>query len=186
MAEEPYPIEEEISVPNPVDAYISRDSVTLGDNIPFHINATSSANYDLEIFELYPGDPATPILSYSVHAEPELTKATAYKDGCQWHIRFTLRTTYIGHSGVFSAKIFYNSQDHAAGYAEVIFVVKEVTPGSYGKILVKISLNTYQAYNTSGGDKSLYSAGVYKVSLNRPQAMGSSFYNFYDYPLING
>ncbi len=59
---------------------------------------------------------------------------------------------------------------------DVLFVVKAKAPGKNSRILLQLTVNTYQAYNYWGG-KSLYTdPRAFKVSFNRPDSNSWEFF----------
>jgi hypothetical protein len=102
--------------------------------------------------------------------------ATAW-EGCNWPVTARVPIGRNWRPGAYLARM------DAEGVSNYIpFVVRARTPGSYGPILVQLSVTTWQAYNRYGG-KSLYGAWAPGLA---GKAQTVSFERPYDYFATDG
>ena len=106
-----------------------------------------------------------------------------------WNVTDTLSVGANWVSGYYMAKLVITNGTYSGDSSYIPFIV--LPPASqHSAILVVVPINTWQAYNTWGGE-SLYAhnpiPAAFKVSLNRPLLDASFGYNrpFYtEYPLV--
>ncbi|HET9137657.1 MAG TPA: N,N-dimethylformamidase beta subunit family domain-containing protein [Candidatus Kapabacteria bacterium] len=146
--------------------YVNDLSIPKGQTISFFIS-TANPTFDLTISRLgLTKEPVTTLknLKGGLQSLPD----SSFAKGCHWKVKAQLLIPEDWKSGIYEA-----SFPSSTGEKKIIFVVKEIVPGSYGKTVVCLTVNTWQAYNNFGG-KSLYGfnsdGGVasYKVSFDRP------------------
>jgi hypothetical protein len=187
--------------PNPViQAYTSDTSVYPGETLGFYVNSTDS--YRVKIYRVgWYQDNSNVRLVYVSPAlhnafkqpEPFYDSTTNFVDP-RWHTSFSLYIPGNWISGVYFAEFTTEKKD--VTYS--LFVVKN--PKNEGDIVMKLPVNTYQAYNQWGG-KSLYehlsdnrttsshirtTNAAYKVTFERPYAEDNGMGQFlkFDLPLV--
>ena len=178
-------------------------SVKGGDVVSFKADATASAYHvDILRFGYYQGNGARKVATlagpFPVHAQPACTTtaATGLVDCGNWSTSFTWTVPASAVSGIYAAHLVRND---TGGGSLVPFVVRDET--SHSDIVVQTSDQTWQAYNTYGGN-SLYSCtiacpagnpkaykGAFKVSYNRPfhtalDDSGRSWLTYAELPMI--
>ncbi|HEV7197012.1 MAG TPA: N,N-dimethylformamidase beta subunit family domain-containing protein, partial [Pedococcus sp.] len=190
-----------------IQGFATSISVSPGDTVQFKIN-TPSKNYHFDILRMgyYQGNGARKIaggLKPSV-ALPQTQPAclndpnpTGLIDCGNWGVSasWTVPTTAV--SGVYIAHLVRDDVTGASSH--IVFIVRN--DSSHSDILFQTDDETWQAYNTYGGN-SLYSCtvacppgnpggykGAYKVSYNRPfhtalDDQGRSWLMYSEYPMI--
>jgi hypothetical protein len=165
-----------------IQGFATKMSVTPGEAIGFKIKSATS-NYKIDILRLgyYGGDGARMIASNltptSTAAQPacQTFSDTGLIDCGNWSLTRSWTVPADAVSGVYIAHLIRND---TGGDSHIIFVVRSDT--SHSDVVVQTSDETWQAYNTYGGN-SLYKCTVacppgdaaaykaaYKVSYNRP------------------
>ncbi len=146
--------------------YISRQSITKGEKQQFYISSGLDT-IDLKIFRL--GAVKEPVLTlHSLRGGFQTVPDSVYTKGCGWNATAEVLIPFDWKPGIYEADFPVLN-----GTKKIIFVVKEKELGSFSKVVVCLTVNTYQAYNNWGG-KSLYNfnstdkIAAYKVSYNRP------------------
>jgi hypothetical protein len=190
-----------------IQGFATTISVNPGDTVRFKIN-TPSTNYHFDILRLgyYQGNGARKV---AAGLRPSATlpqtqpacltdpQPTGLIDCGNWAVSasWTVPTTAV--SGVYIAHLV---RDDASGGSHIVFVVRD--DSSHSNILFQTSDETWQAYNTYGGN-SLYTCasncppgnpvpykGASKVSYNRPfhsaedDLGGRSWLMYAEYPMI--
>lgn len=146
--------------------YLSSLSVTKGDTLRFHISTTFDT-FSIGITRLGAEHVRVATID-GVHGGLQPLRDSAYALGCGWKVTAALHIPDQWSAGMYSAEFPTTS-----GMKRMIFCVRERVPGSTSKMLVSMSSNTWQAYNSFGG-KSLYdfnstnTTASYKVSFERP------------------
>ena len=190
-----------------IQGFATAISVQPGDTVQFKIN-TPSTNYHFDILRLgyYQGNGARKVaagLRPSVslpQTQPACrtdSQPTGLIDCGNWGVSasWTVPTTAV--SGVYIAHLV---RDDASGGSHIVFVVRN--DSSHSDIIYQTSDETWQAYNTYGGN-SLYTCasncppgspdaykGASKVSYNRPfhtaddDQGGRSWLMYAEYPMI--
>jgi hypothetical protein len=165
---------------NEIEGYASLTSVTANNQISFFVN-TRDPTYTLQIYRMgwYGGTGARQVLGpITLTGIPQPTPVPDPTTGlmeCAWTNPYVLTVPSASSwpSGVYLVKLTGTS---SGKQSYIIFVVREDTRSS--KYLFQTAVTTYQAYNNWGG-KSLYainstnSQPAYKVSFNRPYALGA-------------
>ena len=146
--------------------YLSSLSVTKGENVRFYLS-TSDSSFVLPIYRL--GKQKKNILNIAnIPGGIQTAGDSAFILGCNWRGSVDLVIPESWQSGVYEADL-----PTSTGIKPLIFIVREKVLGSYSKIVVNLTVNTWQAYNNWGG-KSLYNfnstnkTASVKVSFNRP------------------
>ena len=168
----------------PEGGYVNSLSVEIGEVLQFHIS-TSSPTYQINIYKLgltHTLVYTSPVISGGKLPVPD----SAYSNGCNWPVSFSLLIDQSWKPGVYSAQF-----PVASGNGEIVFSVRSPNPGSISKILVIMSTNTMQAYNNYGG-KSIYNYNstnlqrAVKVSFNRPFTYTAQYdYYAWENDLVN-
>ena len=177
-------------------------SVNKGDPVSFKIKSATS-NYKIDILRLgyYGGDGARMIASgltpTNTTAQPACPTAasTGMTDCGNWSVSRSWTVPSTAVSGVYIALLTRND---TGGQSQIPFVVRD--DSSHSDLVVQTSDETWQAYNTYGGN-SLYTCttvcppgnpkayqGALKVSYNRPLSSGdagpSSLFSGAEYNMI--
>ena len=146
--------------------YVSGQSITKGEKQRFYISSGLDT-IDLKIFRL--GSVKEPILTiHALKGGIQTVPDSVYMKGCGWNATAELVIPSDWKSGIYEADF-----PTLTGIKKVIFALKEKVPGSFSKVVVCLTVNTYQAYNNWGG-KSLYTynstdkIAASKVSYDRP------------------
>jgi chitodextrinase len=163
-----------------IEGYASLTSVNAGSQISFYVS-TSASTYTLEIFRMgwYGGVGARSYRKVTglfgrLQAVPAATSEGLME--CQWSSSYDLSVPGDWVTGIYLVKL--TTSNGKQSY--IIFVVRDDL--GFSDFLFQSSVTTFQAYNNwpglNAGGKSLYdfnSSGnlaAYKVSFNRPYAMG--------------
>ena len=174
-----------------IEGYTNQLSYQPGDIIDFHLS-TSASQYSLEIarvgadYEVVWQEKDLPGAAYPI---PE----DASSHGCHWPTSFTLRIPDTWKSGYYVAKIQVADSGGAFSYrnnrtaeGSLFFVVRVAQPGHDTKILIRLTTNSYNAYNNWGGF-SLYAfqgqsnLQGHRVSFNRPL---DGFFDNWEQPFV--
>ncbi len=167
--------------------YVNSYTVSVGDTLKFYIS-TSVSPFDLTVFKIEQQATFFRTLGPAqggVQSVPD----SAFHYGCGWQVTYQFVIPADWGPGAYRANF-----PITGGVRGVIFFVRPKTPGSYSKLLLILSTNTWQAYNNFGG-KSIYEYNstdfkrAYKVSFNRPAAdplgtLGSADFYKYEYKFI--
>jgi hypothetical protein len=165
-----------------LQGFATQMSAPVGDVISFKVSATASAYHvDILRFGYYQGNGARKVTTltgpFPTNTQPDCTtdSSTGLIDCGNWSTSFTWTVPSGSVSGLYAAHLVRN--DNGAG-SLVPFVVRDET--SHSDIVVQTSDETWQAYNSYGGN-SLYTCavacppgnpqtykGAFKVSYNRP------------------
>ena len=165
---------------NEIEGYASLASVTANNQISVFVN-TTDPTYTLQIYRMgwYNGAGARQVLGpITLNGVRQPTPAPDPITGlleCNWTNPYVLTVPSASSwpSGVYLVKL---TGSNSGKQSYIIFVVRDDTRSS--KYLFQTAVMTYQAYNAWGG-KSLYAFNstsaqpAYKVSFNRPYALGS-------------
>jgi hypothetical protein len=152
-----------------IEGFTADISYNIGQTVEFKIDTVASA-YRIDIYRLgyYNGDGARLVASIDhagsvVQPDPLTDSTTGLVDAGNWSVTDTWSVPDDAVSGVYIAKLV--REDSAAGENHIPFIVRN--DGSTSDIVFKTSDETWQAYNSWGGD-SLYEGGDVAVSYNRP------------------
>jgi hypothetical protein len=189
-----------------IQGFATSMSVTAGQTISFKINTPARA-YHIDILRIgyYQGNGARKVASGLLptaslpQTQPACrndTAATGLIDCGNWAVSASWTVPSTAVSGLYIAHLVRND---TGGSSQIPFVVRD--DNSHSNILFQTSDETWQAYNSQGGN-SLYSCTVncppgtpdaYKgadaVSYNRPwhtplDDQGRSWYSYAEYPMI--
>jgi hypothetical protein len=166
-ADEPAPAEEDRPS---IEGYTDRTSYRGGDQIQFSIS-TCARRFAMEISRVG----ARREVVWSRRGLPGIRHplpADASTHGCRWPVTTSLEVPRHWRSGYYSVALRGDDPDGQAPTGELFFVIRPSKPGRDSKILLVLSTNTYNAYNTWGG-QSLYGGSrghATRVSFNRPYA----------------
>src|SRR5215470_14542897 len=190
-----------------IQGFATSMSVQPGDTVQFKIN-TPSTNYHFDILRLgyYQGNGARKVaaglrpsatLPQSQPACRTDSQPTGLIDCGNWAVSASWTVPSTAVSGVYIAHLV---RDDASGGSHIVFVVRN--DASHSDIVFQTSDETWQAYNTYGGN-SLYTCtsncppgspdaykGASKVSYNRPfhsaddDSGGRSWLMYAEYPMI--
>lgn len=146
--------------------YVNPLSVAQGEDIQFYIS-TNIPIFDLRIyrFDFFKEFVMT---IHGIRGGFQITPDSAYTNGCQWRVSYTLHTSNFWKPGVYEADF-----PTMEGNKRIVFVVRSAQPGKDSKIIVSLPVSTWEAYNAYGG-KSLYGFNsdklipAFRVSFNRP------------------
>lgn len=188
-----------------IQGYATSMSVNIGDTVSFKIS-TPASSYHIDILRMgyYQGNGARKVAAgltpsaFLPQSQPAcLTdSSTGLIDCGNWAVSASWQVPVTAASGVYLAHLVRND---TGGGSLIPFVVRN--DASTSDIVVQTSDETWQAYNTYGGN-SLYSCTVacppgnpggykaaYKVSYNRPfhtalDDSGRSWLMYSEYPMI--
>ena len=188
-----------------IQGYATSMSVNIGDTVSFKIS-TPASSYHIDILRMgyYQGNGARKVAAGQTpsallpQSQPAcLTdSSTGLIDCGNWAVSASWQVPVTAASGVYLAHLVRND---TGGSSLIPFVIRN--DASTSDIVVKTSDETWQAYNTYGGN-SLYSCTVacppgnpggykaaYKVSYNRPfhtalDDSGRSWLMYSEYPMI--
>jgi hypothetical protein len=162
-----------------LEGYASATSVNRGEALRVHVRAsgTHQVRWDLYRMGHYGGRGARKVASggpFTATSQPTPARhATTGLVECRWPVSFTLQTDAAWVSGMYLLKL--TRSDGPQTY--VPFVLRD--DARKGVALLQSSVNTWQAYNSWGGE-SLYSSSsgmrdgrAKEVSFNRPYASGN-------------
>ena len=149
-----------------IHGYAGRLSVAPGESVPLHVSTTAES-FSVEIARLgrrresvwqQDGLPGTR------HPVP----SNAPSQGCDWPPALQVAIPANWRSGYYS--VWLKANDGSCSAAS--FVVRPAHPGRDTRILIQLTTNTYNAYNTFGG-ANLYrgpDGPAHRVSFDRPEA----------------
>jgi hypothetical protein len=145
-------------------------SVKAGEAVDFHISSNASC-YSIEISRI--GFDRRVVwnrkgLKGEQHAIPE----NAFSHGCRWPVALELKVPEDWLSGYYHVQLQGEDRNGQTARGQLFFVVRSAHPGRDSSILLQLTTNTANAYNTWGG-ASLY-RGTHgpstRVSFERPYA----------------
>jgi hypothetical protein len=153
-----------------IEGYADPLSVRAGDKIAFHVSSDAE-RYSIEISRV--GADRQVVwtrkdLRGTHHATPE----NAATHGCGWPAALTETVPEDWKSGYYSVILRGAGPDGDDVEGEMFFVVRSAHPGRDTGILLQLTTNTANAYNTWGGS-SLYRGShgpAWRVSFDRPYA----------------
>lgn len=156
--------ENKLSVNCTKEGYASAASVVQGGAIDLHISSDCAA-FDINVFregatkELIRVIPGVSAGSYPC-ANSEL--------GCAWPVAYTLEIPRDWRSGLYAVQLTEPGET-AGGQGEyILFVVREDMPGSTSRILVQLSMNTWNAYTDRHGLDFYTTPRAMEISYDRP------------------
>lgn len=174
-----------------VEGYAGQVSYQPGDEVRLHVS-TTAANYSIEIARL--GAQRVVVTNVAKIAGTEWpVPENASSHGCAWPVAFAFTAPEDWASGYY--QVLLRAADNGGPYvqrnrrtaeSECFFVLRPSKPGARTKILIQLTSNTYNAYNTWGGF-SLYSFNArakvqgHRVSFLRPP---SSQFNSWERPFV--
>ncbi len=192
-----------------IQGYASPTSVQPGQSIGFHVSTSPAARYRIEIDRLgwYRGsggrrvtclvgsglDPTCTADRSGVQqpAAPAPDPVTGELDA-GWSQTDTLAVPANWTSGYYLA-VFRLTSGPSAGQTGFTPFIVQAPVGDHAAILVQVPTNTWQAYNTWGGEDLYTTPRAVKVSFNRPYALqgptapgagrGGGLFNW-EYPLV--
>jgi hypothetical protein len=161
-----------------IEGFTTKVSVQAGETLQLKVQSPSA--YKLSIYRLgyYGGDgarlmPTSPTASFPAKTQSPCLHdtATGLVDCGNWTVNATWQVPADAVSGVYLAMLDQGNGD-GSGFEPYPFVV--TNDNSHSDVLVQTSDQTWQAYNTWGGQDVYYGGGpapdgrAYKVSYNRP------------------
>jgi hypothetical protein len=150
-------------------------SVVQGGTLELHVRS-QLPNYRVRIFRQ--GRQLDPIAVAGTYIGRNFAlPAESWERGCGWPVTCRIPIDPAWLPGAYLARV-----EHQTTFTWIPFVVRARDPGAYGRILVQLSTNTWQAYNRHGG-KSFY--GAYAPGASGP-ARRLSFHRPYDYYATDG
>ena len=153
-----------------LEGYSDPLCVKAGEEVAFHIS-TEAEEYSIEISRVGAHHEVVwteDAVSGSRHAVPE----NASTHGCRWPVALKLTVPEEWKSGYYSVILRALDRRGDAVQGEMRFVVRSAHPGRDAPILIQLTTNTANAYNTWGGS-SLYrgpNGPAHRVSFERPYA----------------
>ncbi len=192
-----------------IEGYASATSVRPGEMIGFHVSTTPAARYRIEIDRLgwYGGSGGRRVsclVSSSLDPSCSRDEAGAEQPApgapdpvtgeleVGWPVTDTLAVPASWTSGYYLA-VFRLTSGPSAGQTGYTPFIVQAPAGEHSAILVQVPSNTWQAYNTWGGEDLYTQPRAVKVSFDRPYALegptavpaghGGGLFNW-EYPLI--
>ena len=153
-----------------IEGYADQLSLQPGEQIGFHIS-TDLVSYSVEIAR----EGAERVIVWTKDRVPgakHAAPANAATHGCNWPQTLALRVPSDWKSGYYSVLLRGKDAHGNTAIGELFFVVRSAHPGRDAKILLQLTTNTGNAYNTWGGS-SLYrgpNGPGRRVSFDRPYA----------------
>ena len=153
-----------------IEGYVWPLSVKAGERIGFHIS-TNADRYSIQIARVG-------AQRHVVWTQDGLTGAqhpvpcNASTHGCQWPVAKEISVPVDWPSGYYNVIMQATGRDGSTAEGQAFFVVRSPHPGRDAAILIQLTTNTYNAYNTWGGS-SLYrgpDGPGHRVSFERPYA----------------
>jgi PKD domain len=175
------------SASSAIEGYTTATSVRPGDSIGFRVSTSPAARYRIEIDRLgwYDGSGGRRVtclvrarldagcsqdeLGVQQPAAPALDPVTGKVDAA-WSVTDTLSVPADWTSGYYLA-VFRLTSGPSAGQTGFTPFVVQAPLGNHAAILVQVPANTWQAYNTWGGEDLYTNPRAVKVSFNRPYAL---------------
>ena len=152
-----------------IEGYTNRLSVPAGGEIGFHISSGAS-RFDMEIARV--GAERKVVWSESrLTGAEHPVPADASTHGCRWPATFQLTIPREWPTGYYSATM-RAEQGGQQAVGEMSFVVRSPHPGRDAKILLQLTTNTDNAYNSWGGS-TFYNGPdrpAQRLSFDRPYA----------------
>lgn len=151
-----------------ITGYTDSLSVEAGEDIGFHISTTLK-KYSIEIFRVGAKKESVwtrrglPGIRYPF---PE----NAYSHGCDWPLALRVSVPREWRSGYYSVLLRGEDSAGRSATGEMFFVVRSARPGKESRILLQLTTNTYNAYNTWGGMSLYGNPRAKRVSFDRPWA----------------
>ena len=191
-------IQDGLTANPPIEGYASVTSVRPGGTIGFDVRASGTASYRVEIDRLgwyggsggrritcLEGSTVDPTCSHSEAGvrqplAPRPDPVTGKLDA-GWSVTDTLVVPADWVSGYYLA-VFRLTSGPSAGQTGFTPFIVQAPVGDRATILVQVPSNTWQAYNTWGGEDLYTVPRAVKVSFNRPYAHRVVF--SWEYPLI--
>lgn len=175
-----------------IEGYAGRQSYAPGDEVTFHVSTTVPAfsariaRWGASMDWVWTNATPIPGKEYPV---PE----DASSHGCRWPEAFRIRIPADWKSGYYHVLLRaedgggkFTGRGRRTAESSCFFVVRSAAPGTDSKILLQLSVNTYNAYNNWGGF-SLYAYHGrggnqgHRVSFERPPA---SQYSNWEQPWV--
>ena len=153
-----------------IEGYADQLSVLPGERIGLHVS-TNADTYSIEIDRI--GANRKPVwrsddFSGKQHPVPE----DAFSHGCRWPAALQLPVPDDWQSGRYSVTMRGRDRHGHTTSGQAFFIVRSLHPGRDAAIVMHLTTNTYNAYNTWGGG-SLYrgrKGPARRVSFERPYA----------------
>ena len=163
-----------------IEAFAGSGSVAAGEPVELHVSS-SAARYGVEVARhglsrdvVWRRDG----IAGRVHPVPE----NASTHGCGWPAEAVVQTSTDWPSGYYSVRLWGEDQECES---EAAFVVRSPHPGRDARVLIQLTTNTSNAYNTYGG-ANLYrgpKGPARRVSFDRPEARLSGINGIYFFDL---
>ena len=152
-----------------ISGYANQLSIPAGGEIAFHVS-TAASRYDMEIARV--GAQRKVVWSQrGLKGAEHPVPADASTHGCRWPAAFQMTIPSDWPSGYYSA-ILRAEHDRQQVVGEISFVVRSPYPGRDANILLQLTTNTDNAYNSWGGS-TFYSGPdgpAQRLSFDRPYA----------------
>lgn len=191
-------LQDPVSSTPPIEGYADATGVVPGGTITFHVTTNPAARYRVEISRLgwYGGSggrritclEGTTLDPRCTHDEPGVVQPAAPAPDpvtgevqAGWSPTDTLTVPADWTSGYYLAVFRLTTGPNAGETGFTPFIV-EAPPGDRSAILVQVPTNTWEAYNTWGGEGIYTHPEAVKASFNRPYAHRLLF--SWEYPLV--
>ena len=155
-------------LPLVVEGYPGRQSCVAGDVVEFHCSSLA-ASFSVEVTRV--GAERVVVWDAAgVHGHEHPVPPDAATNGCAWPVTFAIPVGPTWRSGFYEVAFRADGIDGPEGLSHSFFVVRGNVERSPDGMLLVLSTNTWNAYNTFGGT-CLY-LGATQVSFERPMVRG--------------
>lgn len=155
-------------LPLVVEGYPGRQSCVAGDVVEFHCSSPA-ASFSVEVTRV--GAERVVVWDAAgVHGHEHPVPPDAATNGCAWPVTFAIPVGPTWRSGFYEVAFRADGIDGPEGLGHSFLVVRENVERSPDGMLLVLSTNTWNAYNTFGGT-CLY-LGATQVSFERPMVRG--------------
>ncbi len=172
-----------------VDAYLSTDSVTVGDTLTLHLSdnaGTVGVNRQAQVAINRIGQVDQPVFAATASMSRQVLPADAWVNCCNWPVALSVVIPVNWSSGLYRMSV--TSPDGAT--TRTHFVVRSAAPGSTSRVALQVPFETANAYSNWGG-KSVYGfnstngVAAPSVSTFRPTGLAQDDdFSRWTYPLI--
>ena len=170
----------DVKRPGSIDGYAWASSVAAGDPLTLSVGSVHPFTGDVYRLGWYHGTGGRLIAKLpQFRAQPQpscLIRGPRNTVTCGWRATTTIRTSTAWVSGVYLVKLLA----HDGSEAYIPFVVRERTPRA--PILVQVSVNTWQAYNSWGGASLYKRIGVGFPHATADRSRAVTFDRPYEWP----
>ena len=151
-----------------IEGYTDQLSVEPGDEIGFHVS-TNARTYSMTIARV--GIAREVVWSRDgLPGKQSPVPEDAFSHGCHWPVALSLTVPADWKSGYYQVVLEGSYENDESARGEMFFVVRTADLGRRARILLVLTTNTYNAYNTWGGASFYHGPGGpgRRLSFDRP------------------